>query len=184
MRSVSQRSTGWGVGGGGGVLDTGLHYGRLEDLLCVRIPVHFKKIKWAQFLGLADRSSRRQQDLLQHAICYMEDALAASESKEFSFETLVEIHSSLGIIYELQGDSQTAIDYYMTALWLLHKPFKSKSGGSCTSKGYDLNTQVAINLHRLGTSYGKLGDRERMQEAYDRAEWFREGDIFIAALKP
>lgn len=180
MRSVSQRSTiGWGGGGG---LDTGLHYGRLEELLCVRIPVHFKKIKSAQFLGLADKSPRRQQDLLQSAICYLEDALAANESKEFSFETLVEIHSSLGIIYELQGDSQTAIDYYMTALWLLHKPFKS--GAAYSNVGYDLNTQVAINLYRLGASYGKLGDRERMQGAYDRAEWFREGDIFIAALKP
>ena len=48
-------------------------------------------------------------------------------------------------------------------------------------KNYDLNTQVAKNLYRLGAAYGKLGHKERMHETYDRAECFREGDIFIAA---
>jgi len=168
---------GWG---GGGVLETGLHYGKLEELLCVRIPMYFKKIKSAQFHGLASASSRRQQDLLRPAICYLDEALAATESKDFNFEMLVDIQSTLGMIYELQGDCRTAIDYFMSALWLLHKPFKSRG---CFAKGYDLNTHVAINLYRLGACYGKLGDRERMQEAYDRAECFREGDIFIAAMR-
>ena len=161
-------------------METGIQYGKLEELLCVRIPTYFKKIKSSQFRGLASTSSRKQQDLLQPAICYLEEALAAAESKNFTFDVLVDTQSSLGMIYEIQGDSRTAIDYFMCALWLLHKPFKS--GGSLT-KGYDLNTQVAFNLYRLGASYGKLGDKERMQDAYDRAECFREGDIFIAAMR-
>eukprot|EP00977_Amphora_coffeiformis_P025134 scaffold18373_cov154-Amphora_coffeaeformis.AAC.1 len=173
----SQRSLGWG---GGGVLETGLHYGKLEELLCVRIPMYFKKIKSSQFHGLASASTRKQKDLLRPAICYLDDALAAAESKDFNFEMLVDIQSSLGMIYDIQGDSRTAIDYFMSALWLLHKPFKSRG---CFAKGYDLNTQVAINLYRLGACYGKLGDIERMQEAFDRAECFREGDIFIAAVR-
>lgn len=177
LRGGSQKSLGRG---GGGSLDTGLHYRKLEELLCVRIPSYFKKIKSAQFLGLAERSSRRQLELLKPAICYLENALAAPESKDFSFDVMVDVQSTLGLMYEMQGDSQTAIDYYMTALWLLHKPFKS---GASVSKGYDLNTQVAINLYRLGASYGKLGDTGRMHAAYDRAEWFREGDIFIAMVR-
>ena len=174
----SQRSLG-GLLGGGGALDTSLHYGKLEDLLCSRIPHYFVKIKSAKFRGLAEKSLRRQHDLTQPIICYLEDSLAASESKEFAFDVLVDIHSSLGILYEQQGNSQSALDYYLSALWLLHKPFKNRA--ATVPKGYDLNTQVAINLYRLGAAYGKLGQIERMQEAYDRAECFREGDIFIAA---
>ena len=175
---TSQRSLG-GLLGGGGALDTSLHYGKLEELLCVRIPSYSSKIKSVRFRGLADKSSRRKQDLTQPIICFLEDTLASSESKEFSFEVLVDIHSFLGVLYELQGDSQSAIDYFMSALWLLHKPFKSRA--TTLSKGYDLNTHVAINLYRLGAAYGKLGHMERMHETYDRAEFFREGDIFIAA---
>lgn len=111
----------------------------------------------------------------------MEDALAAAESGSFSFEELVDIHSYLGLIYDNHGDYKTAINYYMIALWLLHKPFKSSAP---LLKGYDWNNQVAICLYRLGNSYGHLGDMERMQESYDRAECFREGDIFIAAVRP
>lgn len=177
-KATSQRSLGWG---GGTSLETTLHYGKLEELLVTRIPRYFKKIKSSQFIGLSEMKSRRRLDMLKPAICYLEDALAAPESKAFPFDVLVDVHSSLGIMYDMEGDVQTAIDYYMSALWLLHKAFKS--GGTAT-KGYDLNHQVAVNLCRLGNSYGKLGDQERMQEAYDRSEWFREGDIFIATLKP
>ena len=131
---------------------------------------------------MAECSPNRKQSLHEPALCYLEGALAATESKDFSFDVLVDIHSTLGLLYDLRGNPQTAVDYYMTALWLLHKPFKRGGRGGSFFKGYDLNTHVAINLHRLGTCYGKLGQKERMQDLYDRAECFLDGDIFISAL--
>lgn len=201
MRGPQRSLGGWVVGGGSiglggnGSLDTSFNLHKFEELLCVRIPVHFRKIKSAQFLGLAQTvgnnnsrnnddgsSSHRHHELLERAIGYLGDALAAPESRHFSLDELVDIHSYLGLIYEQHDDFKTAIDYFMTALWLLHKPFKS--GGASLPKGYDLNAQVAICLYRLGNLYGRIGDTERMMEAHDRAEWFREGDIFIAAVRP
>jgi hypothetical protein len=178
----SQRSLGGWVGGSSS-LDTSLNLQRLEELLCERIPKQFPATRASagqRFRGIAQQTRLKDHDR-SDIICFLEDCLSAPESANFSFAVKVDIHASLGLVYELRKDSGAAINYFMTALWLLHRPFKS--GSMMSSKDYDLNTQVATNLYRLGACYGRLGDVTRMNEAFDRAEWFREGDIFIAVVR-
>jgi hypothetical protein len=106
---------------------------------------------------------------------------------------LADLHSSIGLIREIHGNTRAAIDSYIKALWILHRrqPRQPSSLletdhhdhdhndngddalvlGSAAAATANLN-QMAVIMYRMANAHGRMGNYDQMQELMQLAQSF------------
>jgi len=146
-----------------------------------------------QFRNLAERcreKSDKSREALAEASDWMATFLSSSQSSRSSNnnnkrhsssstpppELTAELHSYIGLIQEIRGDTTAAVQSYTKALWLLHRASLSLANNYLNNNSNEptldrhLSKKMAQALYRLGAAYGRLGDYTTMQALTDRAE--------------
>jgi tetratricopeptide (TPR) repeat protein len=167
----------------------------LEKLLCESIPPYLdnaaeKTRIISKFKGLASRCKKNNNNKkkqksegaasplaeLDEAAVYMSAFLNSSQNSRccLSATLLADFHSSIGLIREMHGDTQAAMDSYVKALWILRR---RRSSGQDARHGGDDDVsivadlqQVAVIMYRLANLHGRMGDYDQMQELMQQAQ--------------
>jgi len=165
----------------------GLNVEKLENCLCQAIPeiLQSPNLDTDKFQGLADMCKTKSdvsRAALEEASDWMSSflsrpsALSPRSSRtmiDLPPELTAELHSYIGLIREIQGDTNAAIRSYTKALWILNRARLSWEHGENLDDdehAFLLNQQMALALYRLGAAYGRFGDYVKMQDLLNKAE--------------
>ena len=176
--------------------NVGLNVEKLEHLLCVTLPqvmseddeANVSSLETDQFRNLAE-ICRQKDDVSRAALTeasewirfFLTNLNQPENDRRLAPELTAELHSYIGLIREIRGDTMSAIQSYTKALWLLNRAKAALERSSFTTQSKSdknveehLGRQLAKAMYRLGGAYGRLGEYTKMQELIDRAESLQE----------
>jgi len=141
-------------------VSVGLQLQKLESLLCDVAQQYcedqdFIRYIENQFRGLAARKGKLGRGELVEIIDTLKAILNLSPS--LPPRLVAYIHSTIGLVRQLQGENERAIGSLMKALWL-------------ETASYEPDAElVGLAVHRLGIIYGRNGNYEEARVMLEKA---------------